>query len=195
VNIESEGKLTAFRRLIDSVGIPYHPVVGNHENGSAEGPPEKAAAYRKVFGERFHSTFTHRGLGFVIINNAGTAIPQLLPAAVVKRDRKLIAHLETHADRPAIAACHVPVVAMCEESVLAESFDLATDKVAEPTMAQILRPHRHHFAAVLSGHVQFLRAQSTNPASPTSISLAPQDDRTNVDERLVRSSFKLPLRT
>ncbi len=153
VNTEQESELLKFKQLLDGLNLPYYTVVGNHDNGSGEGQTEKETAYRKIFGDRFHYTFTHKGLGFVIVNNSGTATPDLATTAVEERDRKFIEHLELHHDRPVIVACHVPIVAMREEGALIESFGLTTYKVAEPGMAQILQTHHHHVAAVISGHV------------------------------------------
>lgn len=153
VNTGHESELIAFKRLIDSTGIPYHTVVGNHDNDSGEGQSDKEDPYLTVFGDRFHYTFTHKGLGFVIANNSGTATAKLPPDAILERDRLLREHLESHKSRPVIVACHVPLVPIREEPVMIESFGIPTYKVAEPGMLSILQNHRHHVSAVLSGHV------------------------------------------
>jgi len=153
VNTAYESEFVAFKRLLDHTGIPYHTTVGNHDNHSAEGDAEKEAPYRQIIGDQFHHTFTYKGLGFVVANNSGSATPELTKQAIDERERHLRSHLESHANRPIIVACHIPVVPMRDEAVLKSSFDLPTYKVAEPGMLSIIEQHRHHVSVVLSGHL------------------------------------------
>lgn len=162
VNTAADSEFTAFKNLIDQTGIPYHTVVGNHDNHSAEGDSIKEAPYRKHFGDRFHYTFTHKGLGFVIANNSGTATEELTDAAIRERDRLLQQHLESHSQRPIIVACHVPLVPIRDLPVMQQSFGIPTYQVAEPGMLQLVEQHQDHVAAVLSGHLHLSGAVRRN---------------------------------
>jgi predicted phosphodiesterase len=153
VNTAYESEFVATKELMDRTGIPYHTTVGNHDNHNAEGDADKEAPYRQIIGDQFHYTFTHKGLGFVIANNSGSATAELTKQAIDERERNLRSHLESHADRPVIVACHIPVVPMRDEAILKSSFDIPTYKVAEPGMLRIIEEHRHHVTAVLCGHL------------------------------------------
>jgi hypothetical protein len=153
VNTAYESEFAAIKHLLDRTGIPYHTTVGNHDNHNLEGDSEKEAPYRQIIGDQFHYTFTHKGLGFVVANNSGSATPELTAQAIDDRERHLRSHLESHVDRPVIIACHIPVVPMREEAVLKSSFDIPTYKVAEPGMLNIIEEHRDHVSAVLGGHL------------------------------------------
>ena len=126
VNTAYESEFAAIKHLLDRTGIPYHTTVGNHDNHNLEGDSEKEAPYRQIIGDQFHYTFTHKGLGFVVANNSGSATPELTAQAIDDRERHLRSHLESHVDRPVIIACHIPVVPMREEAVLKSSFDIPT---------------------------------------------------------------------
>lgn len=153
VNTAADSEFAAFKELIDRTGIPYHTVVGNHDNHTAEGDAAKEAPYRKYFGERFNYTFTHKGLGFVIANNSGTATPELTAEAIRKRDTKLRQQLESHSQRPVVVACHVPLVPIRDHAAIKASFGIPTYQVAEPGMLKIVEEHRSHVSAVLSSHL------------------------------------------
>ena len=153
VNTAYESEFAAIKHLLDRTGSPYHTTVGNHDNHNLEGDSEKEAPYRQIIGDQFHYTFTHKGLGFVVANNSGSATPELTAQAIDDRERHLRSHLESHVDRPVIIACHIPVVPMREEAVLKSSFDIPTYKVAEPGMLNIIEEHRDHVSAVLGGHL------------------------------------------
>lgn len=146
-------ELRVFKALLDSLPMPVHTVVGNHDNVQGEGHRKLEAPYREVFGEKFDYAFTHKGVGFVVIDASGTGMPDLPKERVAARERALRDHLEAYADRPVIVACHVPLLPVRELAVLEKSFGFASHSVREPGVLEIIRAHRHHVAAVLSGHL------------------------------------------
>lgn len=151
--VDRRHELRAFKALLDTLPIPTHTVVGNHDNVQGEGYPEKEAPYREVFGDRFDYAFEHRGLGFVVVDASGTGMPDLPPERLARRERRLREHLESFGPRPVIVACHVPLVPLRELDVLTRTFGFASYQVREPGLAEIVRAHRHHVVAVLSGHL------------------------------------------
>ncbi|MBS0663329.1 MAG: metallophosphoesterase [Verrucomicrobia bacterium] len=151
--VDRRRELSAFKALLESLPVPTYTVVGNHDNVQGEGSPEKEAPYREVFGERFDYTFEHRGLGFVVADVSGTGNADLPPARVARREQLLRRHLDSFGDRPVIVACHVPLVSVRELPVLAQTFGFDSYMVREPGLMEILRAHRHHVVAVLSGHL------------------------------------------
>lgn len=162
VNTAEDSEFAAFKRLIDRTGIPYHTVVGNHDNYSSEGDPVKEATYRRYFGDHFHYTFTHKGLGFVIANNSGTATPELTADTIAERETQFRLHLESQAQRPVIVACHVPLVSIRDLAVMKESFGIPTYQTAETGMLEIVEAHRNHVSAVLSGHLHLSGMRQQN---------------------------------
>lgn len=170
VNTAYESEFVAFKQLLESTGIPYHTTVGNHDNHHAEGNADKEAPYRQIIGDQFHYTFTHKGLGFVIANNSGSATAELTKQAIEEREQALRTHLESHANQPVIVACHIPVVPIRDEEVLKSSFDLPTYKVAEPGMLKIIAEHRDHVSAVLSGHLHLSGVVSQNGINHITVS-------------------------
>lgn len=147
-------ELALFRRLLEQTGIPFFPVVGNHDNVQGEGKPENEAPYRQVFGsDRIHYAFLHKGIGFVVADNSGTGMPDLPPEAVERREHHFADHLDSFRDRPVIVACHVPLICVRQPEVLAESFGFASYYTREPGLLSRVRHHADHVAAVLSGHL------------------------------------------
>lgn len=152
-SVDRRHELQHFKALLDTLPMPVYPVVGNHDTVQGEGHPEKEAPYREVFGDRADYAFSHKGVGFVIVDVSGTGEPDLPPERVRQRDQLLKKHLEAYADRPVILATHVPLVPMRELPVLMESFGFASFVVREPGVLELVRTHRSHVAAVLSGHL------------------------------------------
>ena len=152
-SVDRRQELRTFKALLDTLPVPTYTVVGNHDNVQGEGNPEKEAPYREVFGERFDYTFSHKGVGFVVTDVSGTGMPDLPPARVLRREQRFREHLDSFGSQPVIIAAHVPLLPVRESAVLAKSFGFVSHYVREPDLLEIVRTHRHHVVAVLSGHL------------------------------------------
>ncbi|HSQ76017.1 MAG TPA: metallophosphoesterase [Bacteroidota bacterium] len=143
---------TALRALLPRIPVPYYPAVGNHEVSQREGDPEWEEPYTITYGERrqFYS-FVHRGVAFVVFNNAGTG-EGLEPAIYRRRADRLEAMLEEHAGTPTIVVCHIPVYPVRQPDVLARSFGFHSWKTRESEIAEIIEAHPS-VIAVTSGHL------------------------------------------
>lgn len=149
-----ERELRNFKTLLDRTGIPFYPVVGNHENRQGEGIPEKEAPFVRVFGEdRFHYRFLHKGVGFVIADNSGTSMASLTPEALQRREARFSKHLAEYAGYPTLVACHIPLVPLREQSVLEHTFGFSSYFTREPGLLDIVNRQTRPPAAVLSGHL------------------------------------------
>lgn len=147
-------ELSLFQRLLEQTRLPFYTVVGNHDNLQGEGNPEKEAPYREIFGsDRLNYSFTHKGIGFVVADNSGTAMSDLDSGTIEFRERRFAENLEAYRDRPVIVACHVPLLCLREPEVLAQSFGFSSYYTVEPGLLSILRNHSDHVIAVLSGHL------------------------------------------
>lgn len=148
----NRGAFAALRMLLPRIPVPYHPVVGNHEVSQREGDAAWAEPYEATYGagRQFYS-FRHKGIAFVVINNAGTG--EGLDARVyTHRAGRLEAMLRDHAGTPTIVVCHIPVYAVRQEDVLARSFGFHSWKTREPEIATILEA-QPSVIAVTSGHL------------------------------------------
>jgi len=146
-------ELRAFKALLDTLPIPTYTVVGNHDNVQGEGDGEKEAPYREVFGEHFDYAFTHKGLGFVVVDTSGTGMPTLRAERVRRRRERLQGHLAGLQAQPVIVCSHIPLVPMREQPVLAKSFGFISHFVREPDVLEVVKSHREQVVAVLSGHL------------------------------------------
>ena len=54
---------------------------------------------------------------------------------------------------PKLLFCHIPLVAIREEAVLAKSFGFASYRVKEPEILELVEGRASHVRAVLSGHL------------------------------------------
>ncbi len=152
-SLESNQKAFAtLRTLLPRIPVPYYPAVGNHEVSQREGDTLWEEPYTATYGEgrQFYS-FVHRGLAFVVFNNAGTG--EGLEAAIYRhRADRLEAMLEKHAGSPTIVVCHIPVFPVRQQDVLARSFGFHSWQTREPEIAEILDAHPS-VIAIVSGHL------------------------------------------
>lgn len=136
---------------LKSLGVPYHTVIGNHENRQSEGDSQYERAYCEAFGkDRDHYSFVHKGVEFVIVNNSGTATRRP-PEVYAHRAKRLEEMLRANPRLPKVLCCHIPLVAVREEPVLKTSFGFASYKTMEPEVLEIVQSSRTR--AVLSGHL------------------------------------------
>jgi len=140
------------RKLLPALPVPFYPAVGNHEVSQHEGDPLWEEPYVQTYGEgrQFYS-FVHKGVAFVVFNNAGTG--EGLKESVYRiRHERLQAMLREHADVPTVAVCHIPVYPVRQEEILARSFGFHSWRTREPEIAELLEEHPS-VIAILSGHL------------------------------------------
>lgn len=142
----------ARRVLVESIGLPYLPCLGNHENQQGEGIPAQNAAYDRCVGAAFHNyAYTVRGFAFIVVDTSGG---HRGPDAVTARRNAFVNRaLERFRDRPVFVVSHIPLVPIRDEPVLAKSFGFSSYKNLDPGMLEIVDRHADHVIAVLSGHL------------------------------------------
>ncbi len=96
-------------------------------------------------------TFAHGGILFVALNNAGACC--VGPAVVRARNDWLRRTLEGARGVPKIILCHIPLVALREEAVLAKSFGFRSYLDHDGQTLKIVEEHADTVLAVLSGHL------------------------------------------
>jgi len=141
------------REKLDGLEIPYYTAVGNHEDVQREGDVVFEKPYRGAFGEnRLQYSFVHRGVEFIVLNDSGSATRR--PQGVFDaRLRGLDRLLKANPRLPKLLFCHIPLVAIREEAVLAKSFGFSSYKVKEPEVLELVQAHTSNVRAVLSGHL------------------------------------------
>jgi len=144
--------LRLLQEMLKPLGVPFYPVVGNHEVIQQEGNPKFEQAYREAFGNgRVNYTFTHGGVLFIALNNSGACC--VGPAVVKARNEWLRRELERAPDVPKIILCHVPLVPLREEAVLAKSFGFRSYMDHDGQTLKIVEQHADTVIAVLTGHL------------------------------------------
>ncbi len=144
--------LRLLRDMLKPLRVPFYPAVGNHEVIQQEGSPKHEQAYREAFGnDRVNYTFTHGGILFIALNNAGACC--VGPAVVKARNDWLRRTLEGARGVPKIILCHVPLIPLREEGVLARSFGFRSYIDHDGGTLKIVEEHADTVIAVLSGHL------------------------------------------
>lgn len=144
--------LRLFNEMLKPWNVPFHPVVGNHEVIQQEGSPKHERAYRETFGDdRVNYTFTHGGVLFIALNNSGACC--VSPAVVKARNDWLRCELERAPGVPKIILCHIPLIPLREEAVLAKSFGFRSYMDRDGETLKIVEAHADSVIAVLSGHL------------------------------------------
>ncbi len=142
--------LEALREIIAPIPCPFYPVVGNHEVVQQERSPEYARPWCEAFGrESTDYTFSYRGILFVAVNNAGAPNAE----AAAQRNAWLRGVLAAAGGQPTIVLCHIPLVPLRDESILAESFGFTSYRDHDPGTLEAVAEHRDTVIAVLSGHL------------------------------------------
>jgi len=144
--------LRLLREMLKPLAVPFYPVVGNHEVIQQEGDPKFERAYREAFGdEKVSYTFLHGGILFVALNNGGACC--VGPAIVKARNDRLRRTLEGTPDVPKIILCHIPLIPLRQEAVLAKSFGFRSYIDHDGETLKIIEQHADTVIAVLSGHL------------------------------------------
>ncbi|MBM3889230.1 MAG: hypothetical protein FJ388_08905 [Verrucomicrobia bacterium] len=144
--------LQLLREMLKPLRVPFHPVVGNHEVIQQEGSAKHERAYREAFGDdRVNYTFTHGGVLFIALNNSGACC--VGPAIVKARNDWLRRELECAPGVPKIILCHIPLIPLREEAVLAKSFGFRSYMDHDGETLKIVEAHSDSVIAVLSGHL------------------------------------------
>jgi hypothetical protein len=158
------------KELLGDLKIPFYPVVGNHENVQQEGDPKHEAAFREAFGDdRTNYTLKHKGILFVMLNNSGA--PRSNSDAVGRRRNEWFRSiLDTSADLPRIVCCHIPLVPLRDEPVLAKSFGFSSYTAKDERLLSLVDEHARSILAVLSGHLHLTGVVTRNGVHHVSIS-------------------------
>lgn len=143
--------LRLLRETLKPLRVPFYPVVGNHEVVQREGNPKYEQAYREAFGnDRVNYTFTQGGMLFIALNNSGACC--VGPTVVKARNDWLRRELERAPGVPKIILCHIPLIPLREEAVLAKSFGFRSSMDRDGETLKIVEAH-DSVIAVLSGHL------------------------------------------
>jgi 3',5'-cyclic AMP phosphodiesterase CpdA len=152
-----EPDLRQFREMLQALPVPFYPVAGNHEVVQQEGNPRHERAYRETFGnDRVNYAFTHAGLRFIALNNSGAGI--VGPAIRQARNEWLRGELERSPGVPTIILCHIPLIPLREEAVLANSLGFRSYCDPDGETLKIVEAHADSVKAVLSGHLHLTGA-------------------------------------
>jgi len=152
-----EPDLRQFREMLKALPVPFYPVVGNHEVVQQEGSPRHERAYREAFGnDRVNYTFTQAGLRFIALNNSGAGCVR--PSVFKARNEWFRRELERNPNLPTVILCHIPLIPVREEAVLARSFGFHTYCDPDGETLKIVEAHADSVRAVLSGHLHLTGA-------------------------------------
>jgi predicted MPP superfamily phosphohydrolase len=144
--------MEAAKALLKPLRPAFYPTIGNHEIVQREGAPEYERAYRDVFGDdRVNYTFEHGGLRFILFNNGGATV--VADAVIRARNAWLRETLARHRGQPTIIGCHIPLVSVRDEPVLARSFGFSSYRAHDPELLGLIDEHADSVVAVLSGHL------------------------------------------
>lgn len=144
--------LQTYRELVQPLKAPLYPVMGNHEVVQQEGNAQYEKPFREMFGDdRANYTFDHGGLRFVMLNNSGATV--VGGAVIEARNAWLEGVLKKHRGEPTILCCHIPVVPVRQEAVLAKSFGFRSYQAHDRQLLELVDAHADSIRAVLSGHL------------------------------------------
>ena len=131
--------------------IPLYPAIGNHEIIQREGDPVYEAPYKDLFGkDKVNYSFLHKGIHFIVINNAGSHSVKdtgILNFRLTALERML----KEHPDKPKIVCCHIPLIPIRQNEVLAKSFGFSSYYTKEAEVLDLVEKHK--VLAVLAGHL------------------------------------------
>ncbi len=139
-------------KFLDGLSIPFYPVMGNHECKQQEGNPEYEAPFIETYGsDRLNYSFEYEGVGFIAFNNVGTyGLPDEQEYARKETLKKL---LQKNPSLPKIVCCHIPIIPVRKERILAKSFGITSYKTKDTSTLEVLQAPEYNVKAVLSGHL------------------------------------------
>jgi len=142
-----------FKRMVEGLAIPLRPAVGNHENVAREGDPIYEKSFCEAFGlKETNYSFRHKGVLFVMLNTSGG--PRTKGTPVRRRRNAWFREvLEASRGTPKIVCCHVPLLPVRDEAVLAKSFGYSGPTAGDDELLGLVDEHADSIAAVLSGHL------------------------------------------
>ena len=144
--------MALFQQIFKPLQVPFYPGVGNHEVVQREGNPEYEKAYRDAYGdERVNYTFEAGGLRFIVLNNSGA--PKVAAEIAQRRNGWLRDVLEAYPRQRKILACHIPLVPVRDEPILAKSFGFGSYAAQSAELLALVDQHADSILAVLSGHL------------------------------------------
>ena len=144
--------LAVFQELMRPLRVPFYPNLGNHEVVQEEGNPLYEQPYRKIFGgRRVNYTFKHGSLLFIMLNNAGAAVAKA--DVIHARNEWLRKVLEANPTKQKIIGCHIPIIPLRQEAVLAKSFGFISYAAQDRELLGLVDRHAASIVAVLSGHL------------------------------------------
>ena len=144
--------LETFRGLARPLAAPLYPTMGNHEVVQQEGDADYERAYRECFGDdRVSYAFERDGLVFIMLNNSGACV--VGDDVIRARNAWLARTLAKHASQPKIIGCHIPLVPVRQEPVLAKSFGFSSYQARDPELLGLIDANAATIVAVLSGHL------------------------------------------
>ena len=148
---EIENELKIIKTLMQGTGLPFYPLIGNHEVHQQEGSPVWETPFLTVFDEhKANYAFQYGGILFIMLNNSGTGC--VTQGVYDSRAQWLRLILEA-SSIPKIICCHVPLIPVRDSSVLAESFGFISYYALEPEILELIHQHLESTLAVLSGHL------------------------------------------
>ena len=176
------------KKMLSKLKCPYYPVIGNHEVIQREGMPEFQNPYESVFGkDRVYYSFIHKGVLFICLNNSNGLGSydvdfDLLDHELIDKARGLVRFLKSrkgdeiarrrnqwlkdvlaeNPKLPKIIACHIPLIPLRDEAVLAESFGFVSYKMVGGNTLDIVENHKESVVAVLNGHLHLTGAVKKN---------------------------------
>lgn len=138
--------------FLKGLSVPFYPVMGNHECQQKEGNPEYEAPFIQTFGpDSLNYSFEYKGVRFIAFNNSGTY--NLPDEQEYARKEKLKELLQSNTSMPQIVCCHIPLIPLREEDVLAKSFGFTSYKTKDASTLDVIQDPRCNVRAVLSGHL------------------------------------------
>src|SRR3989339_422745 len=150
-----------YAEMLATLTIPHYPGVGNHENKQYQGIAAYEAAYKSTFGsDKLNYTFTHGGVMFIVLDNSGYILDS--HAAAIARDTWLQTLLQNNPSIPKIIACHIPLIPLREESVLAASFGFTSYKMRTTKMLNIIEGYSDSVIAIFTGHLHLTGVKLRN---------------------------------
>jgi len=158
-----------FQAANQNIPYPFYPLMGNHEVKQNQGITEWERPFLDTFGtETNNYTFSYGNLLVVMFNNSGTGH---ISAEHGAQQLEWLRHtLEAYPSKPKILCCHVPLIPIRDDTVLAESFGFRSYYTLEPEVLELVEQHTSTILAVLSGHLHMTGMTLQNDIHHISIS-------------------------